>query len=331
MKIKRILLALLGLLVLLPVIGISAEYAFQAYDDQHYPPPGRMIDIGTHKMHIYCEGESHPGPVVVLDSGFGMMSLNWFPFIHKVADFAHVCVYDRAGNGWSEPGPLPRTIKRLADEEKATLDGAGLKGPFVLVPHSIAGFTARRFAKDYPDITAGIVFIDVSNEDQWRRFGRPGLLGNLERYKRIAFFGRFGYLRFPGRKSPLLSVYDPEWHDAVNSRDVRHQHVRALVAEMESWPVGGKGMEDTRDLGDLPIVVLSSSQKGQQFEGEERQKRIDIWLDMQREIASFSTDSRQITTDQSGHFIHRDQPELVIAAIHEILDRSRPHDAKASD
>lgn len=331
MKIKRLLWGLLGLILVLPVIGLSAEYALQAYDDRRYPPPGEMVDIGTQRMHIYCEGEAQPGPVVVLDNGFGVMSLNWFPFIHRVAEFAHVCVYDRAGNGWSEPGPEPRTTERLATELKATLDGAGLAGPYLLVPHSIAGFIARRFAKDYPADTAGIVFIDVSNEDQWRRFDLPGPDANIKRMHRSAFFGRFGYLRLAGGIQRHPPIYDPEWQDAAFARNVRHQRVRALAAEMQGWPIGGKGIDDTRDLGDLPIVVLSSSQKGQQFEGEERQRRIDGWLDMQREIAGFSTNSQQITTDDAGHYIHRDQPELVLSAIRRLLHRPTTGTARAAD
>jgi pimeloyl-ACP methyl ester carboxylesterase len=105
---------------------------------------------------------------VLLDSGMGVPAMGWMKVQPEVAKFTHVCSYDRAGYGWSDPGPEPRTSAQIATELKAVLDAAGERGPFVLVGHSFGGFNVRVFAGLQPKQVLGMVLVDASHED-WKQ------------------------------------------------------------------------------------------------------------------------------------------------------------------
>ena len=127
------------------------------------PPPGHLVDIGGHRLHLWCTGDG--APAVILDTGLGGSSADWGFVQPDVARFTRVCSYDRAGMGYSDPGPSPRTARRIASELAELLERSGIAGPVVLVGASIAGFDVRVFASDYPERAAGLVLVDASHED----------------------------------------------------------------------------------------------------------------------------------------------------------------------
>ncbi len=102
---------------------------------------------------------------MILESGLGVPALGWAKVQPEVAKFARVCSYDRAGYGWSEPGPEPRTSLQMVKELKALLDAAGEAGLYVLVGHSFGGFTVRLFTKQYPNEVVAVVLVEASHED----------------------------------------------------------------------------------------------------------------------------------------------------------------------
>ena len=112
---------LLGLLVaftvvvaLLVLAGLVFQQIGSARDARRFPPPGRLVDVGVHRLHIYCTGSGTPA--VVMDSGFPGTSLSWTFVQPEVAKFTCACSYDRAGLGWSDAGPMPRTSRWTATE-----------------------------------------------------------------------------------------------------------------------------------------------------------------------------------------------------------------------
>lgn len=125
------------------------------------PPPGRLIDLGTHRLHLRCEGDGTPA--VVFEAALGASSLSWILVQPAVARVTRACSYDRAGFGWSEPGPPPRTAGRLAAELYALLDRAGVPGPYILVGHSFGGLVARLFAARHADEVAGMILIEPAS------------------------------------------------------------------------------------------------------------------------------------------------------------------------
>src|SRR5438128_1815367 len=98
-------------------------------------PPGKLIDLGGYRMHLNCTGNK--GPTVILITGAGDFSFDWSLVQPNIAQFARVCSYDRAGFAWSDPGPIPRTMKQEAFELHTLLSAAHIKGPYILVGHSL--------------------------------------------------------------------------------------------------------------------------------------------------------------------------------------------------
>src|SRR5262249_38815230 len=122
-----------------------------------YPPPGRLIDVGGWKLHLSCTGQASASqPTVILEAGIGDFSVEWSLVQPKVASFARVCSYDRAGDGWSELGPHPRTFHQLVYELHTLLANAGIKPPIVLVGHSYGGWLVRQYQATYPSEVSGM-------------------------------------------------------------------------------------------------------------------------------------------------------------------------------
>src|ERR687893_3013035 len=132
-RIGKALLVLVVALLVLAVVGAIYQAIATERAQRAYPPPGEMVDVGGHRLHINCVGQG--SPTVVLDAGSGEMSAHWVRVQREVSGTTRVCAYDRAGMGWSEAGPEPRGADRVADELHALLDGAGVGGPYVLAGH----------------------------------------------------------------------------------------------------------------------------------------------------------------------------------------------------
>src|SRR5207244_2745846 len=161
------------------LIGAAAGYQAlaEARDRRKYPPPGRLVDVDGHRLHLQCLGDGRP--TVVLEAGLSTCSLDWSRVLPEVARLTRVCAYDRAGHGWSDRGSKPRTSQRLADELHTLLINAGIDGPYVLVGHSYGGQIARIFGTRYPDEVAGLVLVDSSHENQRSRIPRGPLAGRI--------------------------------------------------------------------------------------------------------------------------------------------------------
>src|SRR5258705_10945572 len=129
------------------------------------PPPGQLVDVGGHRLHLQCAGEGTPA--VVFDAALGASSLSWSLVQPAVARVTRACSYDRAGFGWSDAGPMPRTAGRAADELRTLLDRAGVLPPYVLVGHSFGGLVALIFAQRFLKDTAGLVLRGPAHPRDW--------------------------------------------------------------------------------------------------------------------------------------------------------------------
>ncbi len=159
-----ILLSIVLLFVLLAAAGASWQWLASQADARAYPPPGELIDVGGHRLHLFCMGEG--SPTVILDALGDGTSAHWGWVQPAVAKSTRVCAYDRAGRGWSDAGPAPRDGHTLAHELHTVLANAGIEGPKVLVGHSFGAIIGRIYADLYPADVAGLVLVDP---------GLPGL------------------------------------------------------------------------------------------------------------------------------------------------------------
>ena len=145
-------------LVLVTVAALATGAVAQEDTAPPLPPPGRLVDVGGWRLHLHCTGVQGPGqPIVILEAGVGDFSVEWSLVQPGVAGFARVCLYDRAGDGWSELGPHPRTMRQVVYELHTLLEKAGERPTFVLVGHSYGGWLVGRPRIHGPPVSYGKV------------------------------------------------------------------------------------------------------------------------------------------------------------------------------
>jgi hypothetical protein len=147
----------------LAVLGIAAlgggyETARESLDAKAYPPPGQLVDVGGHRLHLNCTGSG--SPTVVVEPGAGATSSDLAWITPAVARDTRICVYDRAGRGWSDATDDPQDAAHIAADLHTLLDRAHVPGPYVLAGHSFGGFYVLSFAAQFPDEVAGMVLLD---------------------------------------------------------------------------------------------------------------------------------------------------------------------------
>src|SRR5918997_6228726 len=250
---------ILGLLAL-AVMGAIYQAIATEIDQRTYPPPGELVDVGTHSLHINCFGEG--SPTVILEAASGGMSAHWVRVQQQLAKTTRVCAYDRAGLGWSEPGPEPRDARHVSSELHTLLTNAGIEGPYVLVGHSYGGLYVRMYADQYSEEVAGMVLVDSSHPEQFSR--GPEARAMYERTKRLSalvpLFTRLGVIRlsnyFPAH--PDLPQRQRAQVEAFNSST---QHVVTTVGEFRVTPETTAQVRRTQSVGDKPLAVVSAGEQ----------------------------------------------------------------------
>src|SRR5437762_8013276 len=166
-----LVLVRVGLLLLVLLPGAIAW----AQSESTPPPflaPGKLVDVGGWRLHLNCTGDARSSqPTVILEAGKGDFSVEWSLVQPGVARFARVCSYDRAGDGWSDLGPHPRTMHQIVYELHTLLDKAGEHPPYVLVGHSYGGWLVRLYQSMYPSDVAGMVLVEAGADNPLRMLG----------------------------------------------------------------------------------------------------------------------------------------------------------------
>ena len=148
------------------VCGPAYQSVAMYYDLRHIPMRGKLIDIGGYRLHLYCFGQKINGKsIVILEGGIGAPSLMWSLVQSDVAKQTRVCSYDRAGYGWSDPSPTPRTANQIVRELHDLLQQAGEAPPYILAGHSFGGIVIRVYAAEYPADVSGMILADARHED----------------------------------------------------------------------------------------------------------------------------------------------------------------------
>ncbi|MBI1882003.1 MAG: alpha/beta hydrolase [Chloroflexi bacterium] len=308
-------------LTILTGMGAIYEIIASATDKRKYPPPGSRVDIGGCRLHIQCMGEG--SPTVILESGSGNFSLDWSPVQPEIAQYTHVCAYDRAGHGWSDASKQPRSVQQTVEELHTLLSAMDINGPYILVGHSLGGLYMQYFARCYPDETAGVVLIDSAHPDLYLHL--PPLVRKreairLKKMGRAAILGaqRLGVLSLPEVSSKLapkvqqaisaLWLRPAFWHACIEQNKCLDQRVAELFKTLDPFP-------------EVPLIVLTppnadwSKTIGPEFPA--------LWLNCQKKLASLTANGELIIVEGSSHDIHHDQPQLVIDAIKRVVEIAR--------
>jgi pimeloyl-ACP methyl ester carboxylesterase len=304
------------------------------------PPPGKLIDVGGWKLHLNCAGtRREQAPVVILEPGIGDFSVEWSLVQPEIAKIARVCSYDRAGDGWSEMGPHPRTFRQIVYELHTLLDRAGERPPYVMVGQSYGGWLVRRYRTTYPSEVAGIVLVDAGEDDPERLMpdGSVGRASMLTKGTPIPPIKTSGPLRIAdippdalaamrrGIAATVPHANDPPRDklpdDAKKMRSwalAQIGHVAAAVNPVEVEEIAllrRERLDNPQVYGDMPLIVITrgrpdSDSTAAKEEGHRAEHKA---------MASASRRGRWLIAERSGHHVQIEQPDLVIAAIRDLL------------
>jgi pimeloyl-ACP methyl ester carboxylesterase len=300
---RRILVALSGLLILAAVWGATWQWLASRKDLASTPPPGRLVDVGGHRLHLWCTGAG--APAVILENGLGGSTAAWGFVQPEVARFTRVCSYDRAGLGYSDAGPSPRTARRMANELAELVDRSGIAGRVVLVAASSGGFNVRVFASDYPDRVAGLVLVDASHEDQVHEVPR------LARF--VPLLSAVGILRLFGVSFGLsLESLPPSTQGFARATRFRAAGYQAAADEIMHIRQSASEVRASRRKLTIPVVVVSGARGADA-----------TWRDLQRDQVTLSERGCQLIAEQSGHVVPIDQPQVVVDGIRAIVNAAR--------
>jgi pimeloyl-ACP methyl ester carboxylesterase len=304
-------------LLFLVVAGFLFENISETRDRRFNAMAGRRFDVGGYKMHMDCTGEGTP--TVILNAGLGDTYLSWRKVQPQIAKFVRVCSYDRAGLGYSDSSSHPRTSKDIAEELHALLQAAHVAPPYVLVGHSLGGYEVRLFASLYRNEVAGMVLVDASHPDQMNRFP-PDLKNMAATQVREDEFLEF---TMPFGVPRLLALCDDD--PVQRAAECNFHSLRESTAELKSFPESAAQAAATGTLGDMPLAVLSHDpdKPSAELPPDLAKPTNDAWEKMQEELAHLSTRGTQMIAKNSGHYIQIDRPEIVIDAVHNVVEQAR--------
>ncbi len=323
--IKSILAFLLVLVVSTLLLGSKAKADLVA----KYPPLGQMVDVGGYRLHINCQGNG--SLTVIMEAGLGEPSLMWALVQPQVATNTRVCVYDRAGLGWSDKSPKPRTADIVVDELHTLLKNASIEGPYIMVGHSTGGMLVRLYAHSYPSEVAGMVLVDAQHEEQFSRLS-PAIQqtmksmfaqGNqtLPLYQVVINTGIGALVPAVGAMSdnPQLPSPAREAFSAIALSSSKYIEAKTAEEDVIFDSSAVVSAAHITSLGNIPLIVLYRGIDDSPMPGLTPEENKQRWLGLQTELAALSPQGKLVLADKSGHHIQLDQPNLVIDAIEQVL------------
>jgi pimeloyl-ACP methyl ester carboxylesterase len=314
-----------------------------------YAHPGKLVSVNGFRLNLYCIGSG--SPTVVFDSGWGDWAPAWSKVQPQVAKWTRACSQDRAGTGFSDPGPLPRTSVRIAEELHTALHQAGIRGPYILVGAAFGGDNVRTFADLYMDEVAGLVLVDADPTD-----GEPKSMREAEHRGHAGIPSDVRDCRnaiaehkpLPAQNSKpgqpqktcaqqffFRGLPEAEWSPELNAKVLEIAQTKVAMYDAYSSEMEQTASDETylrqhrRSFGSRPIRVLTSGNHGVghlEKKPPDTSKHLKYEQETTRAQArwlALSSNSKQIFAHNSSEYIQLDEPETVTAAIREVYERSR--------
>lgn len=320
-----------------PLAGVVYQKISERSDRCRYRNNGRVVRVGSNTIYLYdacpAREDSGPRPTILFESGIGATSQNWLQLQSAIASEYRAVSYDRAGLGWSSGCVSSPTPKVLVRELHDVLTLAGIPGPYVVVAHSFGGLVARQFAADYPVEVLGLLLVDPMRPEDWPPLSESGT-ASMEQGIRLAHAGRvaaqvglsrmfmrstlLGSRRVAGflcrlGGEPAQNLMDRmlceagkmprESWPAVVANWSRPGFYRTLEAYLRSIPEAVTEMHAAAPL-DVPVTVLTPI-GATPLSGEQ--------------LRAISSKAIQVFAPASAHWIHLDEPELVLREFHRLL------------
>jgi pimeloyl-ACP methyl ester carboxylesterase len=305
------------------VMGAAAavQQALTVRDRRRFPPPGLLVNVDGHQMHLQVRGPDIDGPTVVLDAGMGSFSPNWHWVQVELAPTVKSVAYDRAGLGWSRPSRRQRDAQTIAMELRDALREAGIEPPYVLAGHSFGGLPVRAFADLYPELTAGLVLVDASHPDQWVRWPTPHAAQILEVSQRIVgWLGWFGLLRVLNLSRRISAGLPARQAAELRAGAALPGYAATEAAQIRSWSVSREQLRAAAPLDDLPLAVLAVSE--QPVGGE-------LLTALQRQLSELTARASFETVQGASHeslISDREHARVVAKTILSVVQAARDRD-----
>jgi pimeloyl-ACP methyl ester carboxylesterase len=282
------------------LLGICLSLLFIDCAAQDTSVTENSINIGTHRLHFYSKGSG--SPTIVLDAGMGNSYRDWLPLFEKVSQKIQIFCYDRAGYGQSEMGPLPRTCDKAADELQKLLDNANIKGPYLLVGHSLGALNLQIFAHKNMKNIEGMLLLDPPPLDWISGKGFPELTRMAEKQTRV----------FEETAKSMRNSDNNEQKKQTN-------FFLTLASEHgEMFLSSSRQVAAITSFKDIPVIVIASGKPNPAF-GDDAVPFQKFWNEQCKQLAAKSSNSKYLLAAESGHHIHIDNSEIVLKAINELL------------
>jgi pimeloyl-ACP methyl ester carboxylesterase len=291
-------------------VGGGYQTIREALDRRTYVAPGQLVDVGGHRLHLHCAGSDTP--TVVLESGLGETGAYWGWISTALAPDTRVCVYDRAGRGWSDPASVAQDGVVVTTDLRTLLDRAHVPGPFVFVGHSSGAEYVRIFAGRYPEQVAGMVLLDAQPTEAFE--GLPAYPAFYSAFRRIsALLPSLARLGVGRLVPPDRALPEP-------ARDIQHLHhasprlYRSLRDEFAELPTSLAQARSFQNLGDRPLVVVTATRDA-----------LAGWLPLQDRMARLSTNSshRLVPYTHDALVTDRTAAEASTQAIRDVVHAAR--------
>jgi len=337
-------LVILSLIAALFAVGYLYQFIGSSRDRWRYTSPGRWVKIGR-GQRLYVVEKGSGGPAVVFEAGIAATNLNWHYVQEQVARFTATASYDRSGLGWSSPCRTVRAPGNISVELHAMLESAGIKPPYVLVGHSFGGLVMRRYATMYPEDVAAVVLVDPMRCEEWPPLN-PDKQFMIDRGRKLSSYAipiaRFGLARLAvtsllcrsgrlsghlanaggmGGRHVLKRVTDEvgkmprEIWPVIAAHWSRPGYYAGLQRYVEAVPDTVREMQDADPIRDIPVLVLTPGKSTSLSE---------------QCLDKIGDNVRQVIATESAHWIHLDEPELVIDSIREMVAAATPSEVSVT-
>lgn len=289
---------------------LAAGFAGPCLAADDPPAPGTYVWVDGHRLHLNCQGEG--APTVVFDAGLGGSSLDWALVQPDVAAFTRACTYDRAGYGWSDPGPLPRDSQNVVSDLEQLLGNGSVPAPYVLVGHSLGGLVAQYFARQNAERIAGLVLVDATHEEQFRRLKAAVTAGRTARRTLVMSHG----------SNQVHEGLPEEVRRLAGAFSARARSLVVLQSEASYLFKAGRPTAASGELPDVPLVVISHRELPARASPRDA-ILASSWMDMQRDLLALTTRSRHVIAASDDHYVHIREPRLVVDAVRSVVEQHR--------
>jgi pimeloyl-ACP methyl ester carboxylesterase len=286
--------------------------------------------VGGYHLHLYALGEAN-NPTIIIDHSLG--GIEGYFLIEKLAKLGKVCIYDRAGYGWSEHSPHPRTSSQIVTELDTLLTEANIQPPYILIGNSFGSYNVRLYAHRFPEKVMGMVLTDGLHET-----GMLKMSISLQALKLFFISGFFmsifgsilGIIQLLRRCrifefiKPELRQFSEESRNSVKRSFCRSKHWITMIREMLNLERSASEVTIANDFGSMPLVNIKANSFFQPafWTFLTPLKAANQLRDqMHINLCNLSTNSVRIEANKSGHFVWIDEPDLIVDAVKIILEK----------